>query len=79
MFGAPAGSEVVVIERPASMVMEKVCVVCRAGSEESVSCRTKLKPPAAVGVPDSEPSVELSVSPGGREPEAIVQLYGWVP
>jgi hypothetical protein len=48
-----------------------------AGEAESVTLTVKLEVPAVVGVP--EIVFPESVSPAGKEPEVIVQLYGDVP
>lgn len=46
--------------------------------EASITLTLKVKVPAEVGAPDMTPP-GLSVSPGGREPEARVQVYGGLP
>ena len=50
-----------------------------AGLPESVTMAVKLYVPVAVGVPEITPVAALSNRPGGKEPEAIDQLYGGVP
>jgi hypothetical protein len=39
----------------------------------------KLKVPVAVGVPETRPVVAPRLSPAGRLPEVMDQLYGMVP
>ena len=58
------------------IVMLNDCVaVCAA---ESVTLAVKLKEPVVVGVPEIVPAAER-VSPAGKAPELILQLYGVVP
>ena len=41
---------------------------------ESLACAVKLKVPAVVGVPVMAPEEEFRFSPGGRDPEVILQV-----
>jgi hypothetical protein len=45
----------------------------------SVTCTVKLLVPVAVGVPEITPVPDARVSPAGKAPEMIDQLYGGVP
>ena len=45
----------------------------------SVTCAVKRYDPAVVGVPDINPLSESSVSPVGRCPAVVTQVYGGVP
>lgn len=57
----------------------KFAVCISAGLEESVTCTVIGKLPDAVGVPLSAPVNAVKVTPAGRVPDVIVQLYGAVP
>jgi hypothetical protein len=50
-----------------------------AGLDASATVAVKLKVPGAVGVPETMPVVAPRVSPVGRLPAVIDQLYGEVP
>jgi hypothetical protein len=54
-------------------VMDAVCELA------SVTCAEKVLVPALVGVPEITPVPESSVSPAGREPLVMDQVYGDVP
>ncbi len=45
----------------------------------SVTCTVKLLGPAVVGVPETTPVADASVSPAGSTPAEIDQVYGVVP
>jgi hypothetical protein len=45
----------------------------------SCTCTTKFEVPGAVGVPEITPVVGEMFRPAGREPEAMLQLYGVTP
>jgi hypothetical protein len=47
--------------------------VCGVGLE-SFACAVKVKVPAVVGVPVIAPEEEFRFSPGGRDPEVILQV-----
>ncbi len=42
---------------------------------DAFNCMVKLKVPMAVGVPDKTPVAAFSVSPVGREPDVILQVF----
>jgi hypothetical protein len=68
---------VVVIDSPAAITMLSAAVaVCEL---LSVTFTVKLLVPAVVGVPEITPLDELSDRPGGRLPEAMLQVYGETP
>lgn len=70
---------VVISRAGAAMTSEtEVDAVC-AGLEESVMVAVKLKVPFAVGVPETRPVLGARLSPVGRLPEVIDQVYGVVP
>jgi hypothetical protein len=52
--------------------------VC-AGVSVSVTVAVRLKVPLAVGVPETMPVAVPRLSPAGRAPEVIDQLYGVFP
>ena len=69
----PPGSDVVVINTPGLIVIDKAWVaVFGVGMALSVTFVEKLEEPAVVGVPEITPP-ELIVRPAGRLPELIVQ------
>ena len=47
--------------------------VCGVGLE-SFACAVNVKVPAVVGVPVIAPEEEFRLSPGGRDPEVILQV-----
>jgi hypothetical protein len=59
-------------------IFKDLALVC-TGLPESVTLAVNLNVPAAVGVPEITPVLAMSDRPGGKEPEAIAQLYGGVP
>ena len=65
----PAGLTIIV-----ALLLEVSC-----GEPESVTVPVKLKVPAVVGVPVMAPVLAFSVSPGGKEPELMANVYGLVP
>ena len=66
-------------DAPAAVTtMLKFAVALCAGELASVTLTVNDVVPAAVGVPLICPAL-LSVSPAGKEPEEIDQLYGVVP
>jgi hypothetical protein len=70
-FRVPPGKEAVVRVRGPIMVRLSAWV---ADSEFTSVTRTeKLLVPLPVGVPETTPVLEASVSPAGREPEAMDQ------
>jgi hypothetical protein len=66
----------VVIKSGKLIVMESDRVAMRDAL--SVTRTVKMKFPTAVGVPSMDPD-GISVSPPGKDPEAIDQEYGGVP
>ena len=67
------------IESAGPMVMLRASdALWAAGVVVSRTLTTKAKVPAVEGVPEMVPAM-LRLSPVGREPEAIDQLYGVVP
>ena len=66
------------IDKGATTVMEKKCVLDWAGLLESATWTVKLPIPFAVGVPEILPPASIK-RPGGRVPEARVQVYGTIP
>ena len=78
---APGNGLVVVMFRPlvvVLMVIPRPIVAVCAGTSVSVTCTTKEKLPAAVGVPEITPAVE-SNNPVGRLPLVKVHVYGFTP
>ena len=74
------GKEVVVIESGgAAMTREIVADVVWAGLDASLTVTVMGKLPFAVGVPEMRPVLAARLSPAGRLPEVIDQLYGAVP
>src|SRR6476469_2438675 len=61
------------------MVMLSACVATCTGLPASLVWTTKLKLPAAPGVPEITPVVGFRVRFAGREPLAMDHLYGGVP
>jgi hypothetical protein len=76
----PEGRDVVVMSSAGGAMTSEteVDAVC-AGLEESVMVAVKLKVPFAVGVPEITPVLAARLSPAGRLPEVIDQVYGVVP
>ena len=74
----PLGSEAVLIDRPAPIVMESVDVETLRwlGALESVTVIEGVLAPEAVGVPEIAPE-ELMLRPAGNP--VAVQVYGAVP
>jgi hypothetical protein len=70
----PPGSEVVVTERGADIVIDKLAEAVFTGLLESVTCTVKLEVPVAVGVPVMAPLEALRLSPPGREPDVSDQV-----
>jgi hypothetical protein len=76
----PEGKDVVVITSAGGAMTSEtdVDVVC-VGLEESATVAVKLKVPLAEGVPEIRPVLAARLSPAGRLPEVIDQVYGVVP
>jgi hypothetical protein len=76
----PEGKDVVVISSAGGAMTSEIDVdaVC-AGLEESVMVAVKLKVPLVVGVPEITPVLDARLSPAGRLPALIDQVYGVVP
>jgi hypothetical protein len=67
-------------EPAAAIVMAKAWLaVWGTGVVESVTITVKSNVPAVVGVPETVPVELPMVSPGGRDPVVIDQVYGGVP
>jgi hypothetical protein len=62
----------------AKVIVETADFVC-TGALLSVTVTVKVDIPLAVGVPEIVPVADPSVSPAGRLPEVMDQVYGWVP
>jgi hypothetical protein len=54
-------------------------VAVSLGVEESVTLTVKLDVPVVVGVPEITPVLGVSLSPAGRVPTEIDQVYGTLP
>ena len=77
----PPGSDVVVINgdcATAATSILRFAVAVAAGELESFTCTVKAEVPACVGVPEIRPEPAM-VSPTGKLPFIIDQLYGPVP
>lgn len=74
------GKDVVVITNAGGAMTSEIDVdaVC-AGLEESTMVAVKLKVPFAVEVPEMTPVPGARLSPAGRLPDVIDQVYGVVP
>jgi len=76
----PFGKDgVVIVTVLAAILKVKLADFETAGDSESVTCAVIVKLPDAVGVPLSAPVAPFSVTPAGRAPAVIDQLYGVVP
>ncbi len=76
----PLGSEVVVMLGVAElMTAEKLWLVVTGGVLLSATFTVKLKFPVPAGVPLIDPLEGLKLSPGGRLPPLIDQVYGRTP
>ncbi len=73
----PSGSAVVVIVRPALIVIDNACVVLTPLA--SVSSTVKFEVPAVVGTPLITPVAESRLRPAGSVPSVIAQFNGAVP
>lgn len=60
-------------------ILRFAVAVCAVGVSESVTCTVKLEVPVAVGVPVIAPVAAFSVSPPGRLPLVMAQVYGDTP
>jgi hypothetical protein len=80
----PFDSELVVM-LTADVVLESTVMlrawvaVWAVGVVESVTFTVKLNVPAEVGVPEITPLDAVKLSPGGRRPELMLQVYGVTP
>jgi hypothetical protein len=83
MATVPLGKDVVVMVTKPSMVMLNGAEVPVAGGlSASATWMVKVEGPRVVGVPEIVAVLSglvVSVSPGGREPLATLQLYGRTP
>jgi hypothetical protein len=64
---------------PAAMLSGRVAGAVCCGELESFTIKEIEKLPLAVGVPEIMPVVAERLSPAGRLPEPVDQLYGAVP
>jgi hypothetical protein len=77
----PPGSEAEIVNAEgaeAATTIERATDLVCAGLPASVTVAVKLEVPLAVGVPEIEPDDER-LSPAGRLPAVMDQLYGEVP
>src|SRR5215471_12573305 len=73
----PPGSDVVVIESAASVVIESGCVAVR--DPLSVTRTVKFEMPAVVGAPVIAPDDAFNDNPAGKVPVITSHVYGMVP
>ena len=76
----PVGkAETVIANAGAVMMIESgIDLVC-AGLDASATVAVTLKVPVTVGVPETRPVVAPRLSPAGRLPAVMDQLYGVMP
>jgi hypothetical protein len=82
VLAVPAGSDAEIVKAEgagAAMTIERATDLVWAGLPPSATVTVKFVVPVAVGVPEIKPVVREMLSPAGRLPTVMDQLYEEVP